>query len=210
MPKRLFSDEERKDRKRKRNKLYRDNLSFDKKIEIKNRKKAYDKINKEKINKQKIEWYRNMNPKQREKALKYRREYNLKNKDKIKEWNKICQKKYYEKNKKIICAKIRKKLKENQLFKLSCYCRNRIRKFINSKHIKKSEIIGCDWIFLKKYIEKQFKEGMGWNNYGKWHIDHIVPLSIAKTDIEIKKLCHYSNLQPLWAEDNIRKSNKII
>ena len=51
---------------------------------------------------------------------------------------------------------------------------------------------------------------MSWDNYGKWHIDHIIPLSSAKTEQDILKLCHYTNLQPLWAKGNIIKSNKII
>jgi 5-methylcytosine-specific restriction endonuclease McrA len=63
---------------------------------------------------------------------------------------------------------------------------------------------------LKEHLEKQFFQGMSWGNYGEWHIDHIIPLSSAKTEDEIYKLCHYTNLQPLWAEDNLRKGNKLI
>jgi hypothetical protein len=53
---------------------------------------------------------------------------------------------------------------------------------------------------------------MTWNNYSHdgWHIDHIVPLSSAKTEEDVIKLCHYSNLQPLWSIDNYKKGNKII
>jgi len=51
---------------------------------------------------------------------------------------------------------------------------------------------------------------MNLDNQGKWHIDHIIPLSSAKTEGEFYELCHYTNLQPLWAENNIKKSNKII
>jgi hypothetical protein len=51
---------------------------------------------------------------------------------------------------------------------------------------------------------------MSWDNYGSWHIDHIIPLSSAKNIEEISKLCHYSNLQPLWASNNLSKGNKII
>jgi hypothetical protein len=61
-----------------------------------------------------------------------------------------------------------------------------------------------------EYLGDLFTEKMNWDNYGEWHIDHIIPLSSANTEEEIYKLCHYTNLQPLWAEDNIKKSNKII
>jgi hypothetical protein len=66
---------------------------------------------------------------------------------------------------------------------------------------------------LVKHLEKQFKNGMTWENRGfnGWHIDHIIPISsFDLTDIEQQKICfHYSNLQPLWAKENILKSNKI-
>lgn len=51
---------------------------------------------------------------------------------------------------------------------------------------------------------------MNWDNYGKWHIDHIIPLASAKTEEEMCNLFHYKNLQPLWASDNFRKSDKIL
>jgi hypothetical protein len=65
---------------------------------------------------------------------------------------------------------------------------------------------------LKIHLEKQFKDGMSWENHSLfgWHIDHIIPLSSAESDDELKKLCHYTNLQPLWAKENIVKRNKII
>jgi len=95
--------------------------------------------------------------------------------------------------------------------------RNNIRKTIysrikNKKFEKKCstlEILGCDWETLKKYFEAKFQEGMTWDNIGKWHIDHIVPLAIAKTEEEVIRLNHYTNLQPLWAKDNLMKSYKM-
>ena len=66
---------------------------------------------------------------------------------------------------------------------------------------------GCSFEELKTHLEIQFKEGMCWENHGKWHIDHKIPLSWAKTEEELKQLCKYTNLQPLWAEDNLSKKN---
>jgi hypothetical protein len=79
----------------------------------------------------------------------------------------------------------------------------------NEFSFETKDIIGCTPQELKEHIEKKFKEGMSWNNRDKWHIDHIIPLSSGKTEEEILKLCHYTNLQPLWAKENLEKSNKL-
>jgi hypothetical protein len=74
------------------------------------------------------------------------------------------------------------------------------------------EILGCSVEEFRNHIENKFQSGMSWENYGYygWHIDHIIPLSSAKTEKEIYELCHYTNLQPLWAKENLKKSNKLI
>jgi hypothetical protein len=122
---------------------------------------------------------------------------------------------YYENNKKYFSDYVFVKYNNNNLYRLSHLTRNRIKQFLKSKNITKNNstynIVGCSPEFLKEHIEKQFTDGMSWDKMGKYiHIDHIIPLSSAETEEEIYKLCHYTNLQPLWAEDNLKKSNKII
>ena len=80
----------------------------------------------------------------------------------------------------------------------------------SSKSAGMIKLVGCSIIQLKKFIENKFIVGMSWDNYGKWHIDHIKPC--AKFDLtklaEQLACFHYSNLQPLWALDNIIKGDK--
>ena len=89
--------------------------------------------------------------------------------------------------------------------------RNSFRRGGYTKFEKRTEsIVGMDYASFKEYLESNFVDGMSWVHRGEWHIDHIIPLSSANTEEELISLCHYSNLQPLWGEDNIRKSNKIL
>lgn len=74
-----------------------------------------------------------------------------------------------------------------------------------TKTTKTCEMLGCTFKELQKHIERQFQEGMTWENMGQWHIDHVLPLAAAKTLADMLKLAHYTNLQPLWAEDNLNK-----
>jgi hypothetical protein len=108
----------------------------------------------------------------------------------------------------------KKKWETNTTFAMKVRLRNLIRKsFIKrgySKSSKTQDILGIDYEGLVKHIESQFKDGMTWENRGEWHIDHIIPLSSATSEDELTKLCHYTNLQPLWEKDNLEKSNKIL
>lgn len=80
---------------------------------------------------------------------------------------------------------------------------------INQKTGSAIQDLGCSIEFLKQHLASQFQEGMSWQNYGEWHIDHKKPL--AAFDLsdreQIIQACHYTNLQPMWAVDNIRKSD---
>lgn len=106
------------------------------------------------------------------------------------------------------------KLAFDPVFKLKYVVRNRLNAFLKNSGLKKkykmSQYLGCSPAYLKTYLENKFKPGMSWNNHGDWHIDHIVPLASAQTEDDIYKLCHYTNLQPLWAYDNRSKGDKIL
>jgi len=105
------------------------------------------------------------------------------------------------------------KKETDPLYKLRCnistLIQNGIRNGGYTKKTKTSEILGCDYEVFKSYIENKFKEGMSWENRSEWHLDHIFPISMATTEEEIIKLNHYTNFQPLWAVQNIKKGNKI-
>jgi len=72
------------------------------------------------------------------------------------------------------------------------------------------DLIGCTPLELKTHLERKFTEGMSWDNYGKWHIDHIIPCAAFDlTDPVQQRQCfHYSNLQPMWATANFKKGKR--
>ena len=89
---------------------------------------------------------------------------------------------------------------------------NIIKRCVMSSSMSTSKRVGCSMVQLRAYLESQFVSHMSWANYGRaWHIDHIIPLASfnLSSESEIKKACHYTNLRPLWAKANIRKSDKI-
>ena len=95
--------------------------------------------------------------------------------------------------------------------------RNRVKLFLKSSNFhlrtnKTFNIVGCSPDELKKHLESQFVDNMSWENYGHkgWHIDHKIPLSSAKKYDDVIKLCHYSNLQPLWCKENYKKGKKVL
>ena len=99
-------------------------------------------------------------------------------------------------------------------FKLKDQLRHRIYKALKgySKSKKTLELLGCSLDFLRLYLQSKFQPGMSFSNYGKWHIDQIIPCArFNLQDPEEQKKCfNWKNLQPLWAEENIKKSDKII
>jgi hypothetical protein len=175
---------------------------------IKIKKKKYYEENKEKLNKLTQEWYK----KNYTSVLEQKKEYYLDNKELIKEKRKS----YVKNNRNKINDYIKNKKIQNPLFKVEMNVRGRIKQYLKQKKITQKnqtfEIVGINIDGLKKHLECQFKEGMTWDNYGicGWHIDHKIPLCSANNEKELLQLFHYTNLQPLWAEDNLKKNGKII
>ena len=149
----------------------------------------------------------------KQEALSKSKEYREMNKQTIKE----NASKYYQENKIEIKEKVKrrfyKRMETDSGYKLLQRCRKRMYEAVKG-HVKSArtkELIGCTVEELQSHIEKQFKDGMTWDNYGKWHVDHIIPcasfdFSIAENQF---KCFNYTNLQPLWAIDNYRKHDKI-
>jgi hypothetical protein len=172
----------------------------------------YKKISKE---------YREQN---KEKLKNLKKEYREKNRDKVlnltREWVKKNQESHQKKKKEY------RESEQGLLKKRENYHKNKN----NNKHIiiwrtilnntfkrigtkkqdKTIELLGYSAIELKEHIEKLFVEGMSWENHGEWHIDHIKPVSKFDKTEKISIINSLDNLQPLWAVDNLKKSNKII
>jgi hypothetical protein len=158
-------------------------------------KKEYNIKNKEKIS-ETVKKYYQLN---KDKIKKYQ----LNNNIRIKEYKKQYNKEYQSNRKKI-----------DPIFKFNYNTRSLIRRSFKrgnnqfSKNAKSQYILGCTIEEFKSYIESKFTEGMNFENYGKWHLDHIKPIKLATTEEDIIKLNHYTNFQPLWAFDNLSKGSK--
>ena len=178
-------------------------------------KREYQREYRKKIGIVKIKQYRkNYESKNKEKIKIKRGEIYLKNKEKF---NSIS-KEYYKKNKYILNKKSVEyncnRYKNDHFFCLKQRIRNIINIAVKNKNYKKEtrthEILGCSFEDFNIHIERQFTKGMSWDNRDKWHIDHIIPMATAKTEEDVIRLNHYTNLRPLWADENLSKSDKII
>jgi hypothetical protein len=183
-------------------------------------KKAWEKDNKEKIKLQKkLYWESN-----KSKLQEYNKNYRQTNKNELRLKNKIYRevnrdeiltkkKIYYKSNKTKINQYYNKKKHTDLQFKLCTILRSRLRLALKNNQKVGSAVkdLGCTIDELKSYLESKFQPGMSWDNWSidGWHIDHIKPLaSFDLTDRkQMLEACHYTNLQPLWAQDNLSKSD---
>lgn len=129
-----------------------------------------------------------------------RKEYNKKNAERNKE---LRHKRKSHRNK-----LRREKYKNDINYRLETICRKLIYRCFISKSDRTYNLLGYTTEQLKKRIEFNFKDGMSWNNYGEWHIDHIKPVCAFDKDISPNIINALCNLRPLWASDNMSRNNK--
>ncbi len=150
------------------------------------------------------------------------KEWAIENRNIISEKQRTCEKRveykknWYQRNKERILVKEKGRRASSDLVRMRSNVRSRAKVAIKNGMSKKctgtNELLGCSWDELKLHLESQFSDGMTWDNYGLhgWHIDHIKPCASfdLTIDSEQKKCFHYTNLQPLWAEDNWKKGDR--
>jgi len=174
-------------------------------LDNKEKKKQYDKQyrldNKEKKKQYNKQWRLD----NKEKKEQYNKQYYLDNREKLKQYR-LNNKDYHNKYQ-------RHRLKTDPIFKIIKYQRIRMRAVLKGKSKCESTIklLGCSAEYCWNHLEQKFKTGMTRDNYGLWHVDHIIPCaSFDLNDPEQQKICfHYTNLQPLWAIDNMKKGAKL-
>lgn len=199
------------------------------------RKRKHVELNAEKIKQQRAEYYvvnkerirnreqrkrlkfRELNPivKKEKKPLdidkkkEYMKKWREDNIAKVKQYNKVHGK--YSKRKEYKKKYQQEKMKEPNFVLLK---RLRGRVYLALKRGVKSDytvkLLGCSLDFFKQHIESKFTDGMSWDNMGAWHLDHIKPCILFDlSKDEEQRICfHYSNIQPLWGLDNLKKGIK--
>lgn len=149
----------------------------------------------------------------REAERERNRTYHRRNREAIAE----RRRKYRQNNKELLAERNRvyqeKRRAHDHKYVLVGRLRRRMLQALNEKHLTKNQTtmqaLGCDADYFCQHIERQFLKGMNWENRDKWHLDHIVPISSAKTEEEIYQLAHFTNIRPMWATENISKGNQV-
>jgi len=199
------------------------------------KKECNDIIQKRKLLKRKYDKLYHL--KNREKRIKYHKQWYIENKEKCsvdnkkwrsknidkeriynqkrKETKKLYNIEYSKKNRNHINLRRKILRKTNVMYKLRDVLRSRLNRALKNNQKVGSAVrdLGCTIPELKQYLESKFQDGMTWENHGYWgwHIDHIKPLiSFDLTDRQqLLEACHYTNLQPLWAKDNLNKRDSL-
>lgn len=168
-------------------------------IKIKQKSKIFREANRESINESARKSYKKHSKAYIERSRKYQKE----NIEKIREYDR---KRAKCKSATDPIYKLKKSLRGRTLDAFTCIGKK--------KNTKSEKLLGVSFKLAKLHLERQFTKGMNWENHGngagKWNIDHKIPIASAKTESDIKTLCHYTNLSPMWSKDNILKRDKIL
>lgn len=220
----MFNQKEYQKEYRKNNKKRKIQIDREYRKKNKNKAKKYREENRDRLSQLGKEWRENNKEKMKEYKEKNKehlreisKKYKTDNKDAVKKYNK----KYSSRPEVIERENKRKQQKRDTdpMFRLNGNISSNLRGSLKNNNLSKGgrhweNLVGYTKKELKDYLEKLFQHGMDWDNYGHWHIDHIVPLNFFKynstNDVEFKYCWSLYNLQPLWATDNISKNDKII
>ena len=178
---------------------------------MRERARIYAAINPDKVKQRNRDFYQN----NRDSEIARSKDWAQKNPEKKSKYNK----EYSVKNRKRLNAKEREYRKMRRatspLFRISIQARVSARRIVKmgaASPGRSGAALGCDYDKARRHIESQFKPGMTWGNYGRngWHIDHVRPLcSVDVSDpSDVLSALHYTNLQPMWAIDNLRKGGR--
>ena len=175
-------------------------------VEIAAQQREYRQEHKEEIS----AYHREYRQEHKEEIAAQQREYGQEHREKIAAKNR----KYGQENREKIAAKNRKRYANDPAYAMSRRLRNRMASAVKAAGLGKkcassSKLLGISYQGLKEWLEAQFTEGMTWENRSDWHVDHRVPCDAFDLTVEEnQRICFwYKNLQPLWAEENLQKSN---
>lgn len=178
------------------------------KEQVKESRKEHYQQNKEQIKESRREYYQQ----NKEQINKYKKEYREQNKEYIKEYNKG----YKKQNKEYYNEYNRNRYATDDNFKTLILCRSMLQRTLkatnSTKDTRTYEMLGYCNEQLKESIESKFLEGMSWNNYGDWHVDHIYPvIRYIKDGVEDPAIINaLDNLIPMWAEHNMEKNERTL
>ena len=181
--------------------------------ERKDRNKAYARkyyaANREKQIESATQWRAANSEKAQENQREYQKANRKKLQEKANEWKSA--------NRELVRAQKRRrhvKKKADPVYLMAGRVRARMHMALREKGFSKesttAKMLGCSWKQFTKHIESQFANGMGWGNRSEWQLDHILPLSCATTIEGLEKLSHYKNIRPLWAAENLLKSDNLV
>lgn len=169
------------------------------------RKNALYSSTRERVIKRAGDWQKS-NP---ERRAAIRKTYNDKNRELLAEKCKIYRLNNKERRTKTVKDHYQKSKTKPDYYLMQNIRQQTSRALGKKDNMRSLDILGCTVIEFKDHIEKQFVNGMTWENRKEWHLDHIIPISSAKTTDERLKIAHYTNIQPLWAKDNLSKGSKL-